>query len=57
MIVLALEVDEIGSLRIILSNGYKIEIFPDDSLEKEFWRFFQLDSDPRHFVVTGKGIE
>jgi len=40
-----------------LNLEYTIHIFPDDSLGEEFWRFFQLDSETRHFVVTGNGIE
>ena len=57
MIVLGLDADDVGGLRIYFSNGYKLELFPDDSLGEEFWRFFQLDSETRHFVVTGNGIE
>lgn len=56
LIVLSVEADHVGSLCIKLSDGYRIELFPDDSLGGEYWRFFKLNSDTHHFVVTGKGI-
>jgi len=57
LIILSVEADVVGSLRINLSEGYVLDLFPDDSLGKEYWRFFKLNSDHTHFVVTGKGIE
>jgi hypothetical protein len=52
--VLGLEADSVGSLRLELSGEFKLELFPDDSLVDEHWRFF---SDGEHFVVTGQGIK
>lgn len=49
--------DLIGSLWIQLGNDYRLEVFPDGSLEQEFWRFFEPDTETAHFVVTGSGIE
>lgn len=49
--------DDVGSLRICFSAGYALEVFPNDTLEEEYWRFFRPDMDERHFLVTGQGIE
>ena len=57
LVVEAIEADSIGSLQIILSDGYALQIFPDDSLEGEYWRLFQPSMEKEHFVVTGHGIE
>lgn len=43
--------DDIGGLIIYLDNELKIEIFPDDSLQQEFWRFIIFKEDSEHFVV------
>ena len=42
-----------GSLRITLSDQLALELFPDDSLGDEYWRFFRTGQGP-HFVVTGR---
>lgn len=55
--VLSVEADNIGGLCIELSDGYSIDIFPANSLNGEFWRFFNRFSNEEHFVMTGKGIE
>ncbi len=49
--------DDVGSVAIILGDGYRLEVFPDDSQDGEHWRFFQPHTDGDHFVVTGAGIE
>lgn len=52
--------DEVGGLKIFLSQGYLVEGFPDTSEDdeySEFWRLFNRKEDSPHFVVTGKGIE
>jgi len=51
------EADRLGSLRIVMSDDITLEVFPNDSLENEHWRFFQPRSDERHFVVTGRGFD
>lgn len=57
IVVLSVEADSVGGLSIRLSEGYSIELFPANSLEREHWRFFNRHSTDQHFVVTGKGIE
>ncbi|MCM3256023.1 hypothetical protein [Priestia aryabhattai] len=52
--------DEVGGLKIFLSQGYLLEVFPDTSEDdeySEFWRFFNRRENSPHFVVTGNGIE
>ncbi|MBK0009912.1 hypothetical protein IAE23_25930 [Bacillus sp. S35] len=54
------EPDEVGGLKIFLSQGYLLEVFPDTSEDdeySEFWRFFNRRKNSPHFVVTGNGIE
>jgi hypothetical protein len=57
LIVQAIEVSAAGALHIALENGFFLDLFPDDSLSGEHWRFFEPDKDGSHFVVTGNGIE
>jgi hypothetical protein len=56
LIVLSITADHYGSLCIRFSDELTLELFPDDSLEGEYWRFFKLGSNSSHFVVTGKGV-
>ena len=49
------EADGLGGCRLRLSGGWIIELWPDDSLPDEYWRFFRFDAE-EHFVVTGQGI-
>jgi len=49
--------DAVGGFRLVLSDGYTLEVFPDDSLPAEHWRLFQPSTEAEHFVVTGDGIE
>ena len=57
LIVETIEANNIGGLRVNLSTGYVLEIFPDDSLDSEYWRFFEPSKNNKHFVVTAHGIE
>ena len=43
--------DEIGGLIVELDLGIKLELFPDDSLEDEFWRFIVFGDKSEHLVV------
>ncbi|MGO4888030.1 hypothetical protein ACJ2A9_09755 [Anaerobacillus sp. MEB173] len=55
-----IESDDVGGLKVFLSDGYKLEIFPDSSEDderSEHWRFFNRKENSPHFVVTGMGIE
>jgi hypothetical protein len=55
--VVEVRADDVGGVAIILGDGYRLEVFPDDSQDGEHWRFFQPHTDGDHFVVTGAGIE
>lgn len=60
IIVEEIAVDDFGGFTVILSNGYKLEIFPDsseDDEDGEHWRFFNSKEKSPHFVVSGEGIE
>lgn len=60
IIVEQIESDSVGGLKVILSEGYMLEVFPDSSEENEHsehWRFFNRKDNSPHFVVTGMGIE
>ena len=56
-VVQRIEADRLGGLRIVLSGDVTLDLFPDDSLENEHWRFFQPRSGEKHFVVTGRGLD
>jgi hypothetical protein len=56
LIVGSLEANNLGGLKLDLSGGYTLEIFPDNSLDSEYWRFFEPHSAKKHFVVTAQGI-
>ncbi|MEO8287728.1 MAG: hypothetical protein ABI670_14970 [Chloroflexota bacterium] len=51
--------DHTGSVRLTLSGGCSLELFPSHTLKYEYWRFFVPGADPDvpHFVITGLGIE
>jgi hypothetical protein len=46
--------DEFGGVKISFDSGAKLEVFPDDSLEEEFWRFIEFGEKSKHFVVFDK---
>ena len=46
--------DEFGGLKIYFESGIRLEVFPDDSLEDEFWRFIIFGSESKHYVVFDK---
>jgi hypothetical protein len=52
-------VDDLGGIKIIFTDNYYFEIFPDESLKEdnEFWRIFIPGNVNSHLVVTGNGIE
>jgi hypothetical protein len=49
--------DSLGGLTLDLSQEFRLEVFPDDSLDSEHWRLLRPATDAPHFVVTGAGIE
>jgi hypothetical protein len=55
--ILGLQADNMGGVYFRLSDGYSLEIFPDDSLPIEHWRFFQPYTNKEHFIATGHGVE
>ena len=57
LIVEELSSDKFGSLRLKFSENIGLEIFPNDSLPEEFWRFLKPGTNDNHFVVGGSGIE
>lgn len=60
LIVEEIEADDFGGFAAILSNGYKLDTFPDsseDDEDSEHWRFFNPKEKSPHFVVSGEGIE
>lgn len=57
LIVQSVAADDVGSLQLTLTGGYVVEVFPDDSLPGEHWRFFRPGDLDSHLVVTGLGIE
>jgi len=46
-----IEADNLGGVKLSLSNGFVFEIFPNDSLKEESWRFFTQNPDEPHYVV------
>lgn len=56
-VVQRVEADRVGSLRIAMSRDVTLDVFPNGSLEDEYWRFFTPRSNASHFVVTGRGIK
>jgi hypothetical protein len=60
LIVLQIDSDEIGGLNVLLSGGYKLEVFPDSSEDDEYsehWRLFNRKEESAHFIVTCNGTE
>lgn len=54
LIVIAATVDEYCGADLSLSGGYRLQIFPDGSLEED-WRFIEIEGD--HLVIAGGQIE
>ena len=46
-----------GSFSLSLKDGFSLDIFPNDSWNRERWRWFRPRIGERHFVVAGSGIE
>lgn len=46
-----LKIDKYGSLIVQFNNGYVLEVFPDDSLEEEYWRFISNINESEHLVI------
>jgi hypothetical protein len=50
LVVTAVDTDNYGGADLLLSGGYRLQIFPDGSLAED-WRFVELQG--RHVVVEG----
>lgn len=49
-------INEVGDLKIVLSNDFCIEVFIDTNEDEECWRFFEVgNSEKPHIVITGYG--
>lgn len=46
------QADNFGGARILMSQGYCLNIFPDGT-RSEDWRFFSWEEGSEHFVVAG----
>jgi hypothetical protein len=44
--------DNAGGFTLSLDGGFYLEVFPDDSLQGEYWRFFVPGSDQPHAVMA-----
>lgn len=49
--------DALGGIRLSLTNGHVLEVWPDDSVPRECWRLFEPYRDKPHFVVGGEHFE
>lgn len=51
-------INEVGDLKIVLSNDFYIEVFIDTNEDEECWRFFEVGNKEKpHIVVTGCGYQ
>ena len=57
VLVQAIRADDLGGLTLQLSDNHTLAVFPDASLDTEYWRFFHVGRNLPHFVVTSQGIE
>src|SRR5258708_6472925 len=56
-IITPIAVDESGNLDITLDQEYSLDIFPDSSINTEYWRIFKPYSVENHFVFTNDGLK
>lgn len=56
-VVEAIQADNVGTVRLLMSGELNLAVFPDTSLEGEHWRLFQPALRREHIIVTGRGIE
>lgn len=57
IMVLSIKADETGNICLALNQEYFLDVFPDNSITSEYWRFFKPYSEDKHFVFTTEGIE
>lgn len=47
-------VNELGDLKIVLSNNFLLEVLIDTNEDEECWRFFEVGNDEKtHIIVAG----
>jgi hypothetical protein len=56
-VVTGIEIDRVGSLKLLWDTRQSLELFPNSSLPSEQWRLFQSYRDTPDAVLTGKGFE
>jgi hypothetical protein len=57
LMVRRVDAGDAGGVTVLLDDGYKLEIFPQDSGIGEYWRFFKPATEEPHLVFSGKGLE
>ncbi|MDE7121006.1 MAG: hypothetical protein K2O42_02470 [Oscillospiraceae bacterium] len=53
--VTSVNLNQQGDLKILFSNGERLEAFVNHSTEDECWRFFERNSAKAHLVISGIG--
>jgi hypothetical protein len=56
-VVESVKADEVGGVRLVLSGEYALEIFPDHTLDDEYWRLFEPQQNRQHFVIRGVDLK
>jgi hypothetical protein len=57
LIVSSVTADESGDITVSLNKEYFLDVFPNNSIVAEHWRFFRPYSEDEHFVFTNEGIK
>jgi hypothetical protein len=52
LIVMSVAADQYSSADIAFSEGIRLQLFPDGSIEED-WRFFKTNREGVHFVIEG----
>ena len=53
----AVDLSDLGDLKVGFTNGYYLEIYLDTSGEEECWRYLNTQDADIYLIVTGVGIE
>ena len=51
--VIDIKADNLGGFKLYFDNKYVLEVFPNNSLGEEYWRFISNNPQSEHFVVFG----
>jgi hypothetical protein len=52
LVVVSASADQYGGADIVFSDGVRLQLFPDGSVDED-WRFFRTNDDGAHFVIEG----